>query len=100
MTRSAADGRVYLLAGVCGDRQAVGHQAGCLVLLHQPDRNYRDGHLDDRGTVPVRMKPLPGRWRPNISGREGAAAQEKTFPVSQNSRNVVGISSLLSLRCQ
>lgn len=54
LTRRAADGRVYLLAAVCGDSQAVGHQAGCLVLLHQPDRNNRDGHLDDRGTVPVR----------------------------------------------
>lgn len=35
----------YLLAGVSGDSQAVGHQAGCFVLLHQPHRHDRDGHL-------------------------------------------------------
>lgn len=35
----------YLLAGVSGDSQAVGHQAGCLVLLHQPHGHDRDGHL-------------------------------------------------------
>lgn len=49
LPRSAADGRVYLLARVCGDSQAVGHQAGCLVLLHQPDRNHWDGHLETGG---------------------------------------------------
>lgn len=76
LTRGAADGRVYLLARVCGDRQAVGHQAGCLVLLHQPDRNDRDGHLDDRGAGHVRMKALPGRWR----------RKRKCVSVSQNSQ--------------
>lgn len=39
------DCSVYLLAGVCGDSQAVGHKACCFVLLHQPHRNNRDSHL-------------------------------------------------------
>lgn len=55
LTGGPADGGVYLLAGVCGDSQAVGHQAGCFVLLHQPDRNDGDGHLGDRRTDSVRI---------------------------------------------
>lgn len=35
----------YLLAGVGGDSQAVGNQAGCFVLLHQPHGHDWDGHL-------------------------------------------------------
>lgn len=38
-------GSVYLLAGVCGDSQAIGHKARCFVLLHQPHRNDGDSHL-------------------------------------------------------
>lgn len=52
------------------------------MLLHQPDRNNGDGHLDDRGTLSVRQETLPGRWRGDSSGGEGAAVQEKRFSVS------------------
>lgn len=49
----AAGGRVYLAAGVCGDSQAVGHQAGRFVLLHQPDGSHGDGHLEQNRRLPV-----------------------------------------------
>lgn len=46
LIHSDCHGSVYLLAGVCGDSQAIGHEARCFVLLHQPHRSDRDSHLD------------------------------------------------------
>lgn len=110
LIHSNSDESVYLLASVCGDSQAIWHKACCFVLLHQPHRNNRDSHLEKmEGTEmtfmgrSLNLRAWMQRWV--NGGREYTTPGQNrqwTWNISyfsQNVRNAVWMSSLLSLKC-
>lgn len=80
------DGGRYLLAGVRGDGQAVGHESRRLVLLHQPHRHDRDGHLDETREQVISWGWERDRWdRPRAEG--AAEKQQSRAECEEFSRN-------------
>lgn len=113
-------GLFYLLASVSGDGQAVGHQAGCFVLLHQPHGHNGDGHLRaeknrhlsermwdsdeetyrwDETVVRGRKRPTPRPTSTTTTPKAQLSRPATGLVSGRNVWNAAAIRSLWSLRC-
>lgn len=114
-THSDCDESVYLLASVCGDSQAIGHQACCFMLFHQAHRDNGEGHLQverrrwkrafkqtnktfffGMNTIYIRLKTI----KHGGSGSKCSWGGKRHFLFRQYARNVAWIRSLLSVNYQ